>query len=90
VIATDYNRGRGSIYLVFEYIDHDLTGLSDSHGTVRFTEAHIKSFLKQLLEALLFCHSKKILHRDVKGIAIVIVYLIVPKDQICSSVITAP
>lgn len=55
----------GAFYLVFEYCDHDLMGLLDS-GMVQFTEAHIQSLTRQLVEALDYCHSKNFLHRDLK------------------------
>lgn len=55
----------GAFYLVFEYCDHDLMGLIDS-GLVQFTESHIQSLMKQLMEALRYCHSKNFLHRDLK------------------------
>ena len=55
----------GAFYLVFEYIDHDLMGVLDS-GLVHFTEDHIKSFVKQLLDGLNYCHKKNFLHRDIK------------------------
>jgi muconolactone delta-isomerase len=31
--ASESNHGKGSIYMVFEYMDHDLTGLMDSPST---------------------------------------------------------
>ena len=55
----------GGFYLVFEYLDHDLMGVLES-GLVHFTEDHIKSFTKQLLEGLSYCHRKNFLHRDIK------------------------
>jgi cyclin-dependent kinase 12/13 len=67
VVVSDYDKGKGSIYMVFEYMDHDLTGLMDSHHSDHFTEAQIKCYMKQLLEGLFFCHKKNVLHRDVKG-----------------------
>lgn len=50
---------------MFEYLDHDLMGVLES-GLVHFTEDHIKSFTKQLLEGLSYCHRKNFLHRDIK------------------------
>ncbi|GER49609.1 cyclin dependent kinase C [Striga asiatica] len=56
----------GSIYMVFEYMDHDLTGLSDRPG-LRFTIPQIKCYMKQLLTGLHYCHVNQVLHRDIKG-----------------------
>ena len=50
---------------MFEYLDHDLMGVLES-GLVHFTEDHVKSFTKQLLEGLSYCHRKNFLHRDIK------------------------
>ncbi|CAI0548075.1 unnamed protein product [Linum tenue] len=55
-----------SLYLVFEYMDHDLTGLAARQG-VKFSEPHIKCYTKQLLSGLEHCHSHGVLHRDIKG-----------------------
>ncbi|KAL4557526.1 hypothetical protein LXL04_035707 [Taraxacum kok-saghyz] len=57
---------KGSIYMVFEYMDHDLTGLSDRPG-LRFTIPQIKCYMKQLLTGLHYCHVNQVLHRDIKG-----------------------
>lgn len=40
-------------------------GLLES-GLVHFNESHIKSFMRQLLEGLDYCHKKNFLHRDIK------------------------
>ena len=61
----DYRRSDASIYLVFEYMDHDLVGLLDS-GLVKFGEREIKLCMRQLFEGLAYCHSKNFLHRDIK------------------------
>ncbi|KAJ8772959.1 hypothetical protein K2173_028136 [Erythroxylum novogranatense] len=55
-----------SIYLVFEYMEHDITGLL-SCPDVRFSESQIKCYIKQLLSGLEHCHSKGVMHRDIKG-----------------------
>ncbi|MED6122406.1 Protein IMPAIRED IN BABA-INDUCED STERILITY 1 [Stylosanthes scabra] len=55
-----------SIYLVFEYMEHDITGLLSSPH-VNFTEPQIKCYMKQLLSGLEHCHSRGVMHRDIKG-----------------------
>ncbi|XP_023552103.1 probable serine/threonine-protein kinase At1g54610 [Cucurbita pepo subsp. pepo] len=55
-----------SLYLVFEYMEHDLAGLA-SHPGVKFTEAQVKCYMQQLLRGLDHCHSRGVLHRDIKG-----------------------
>ncbi|KAH0627167.1 hypothetical protein JD844_002617 [Phrynosoma platyrhinos] len=59
------DKDTGAFYLVFEYMDHDLMGLLES-GLVHFDENHIKSFMRQLMEGLDYCHKKNFLHRDIK------------------------
>ncbi|XP_041103201.1 cyclin-dependent kinase 13-like isoform X2 [Polyodon spathula] len=63
--ALDFKKDKGAFYLVFEYMDHDLMGLLES-GLVHFNESHIKSFMRQLMEGLDYCHKKNFLHRDIK------------------------
>ncbi|XP_075510372.1 cyclin-dependent kinase C-1-like isoform X1 [Primulina tabacum] len=62
----DGNKYKGSIYMVFEYMDHDLTGLADRPG-LRFSIEQIKCYMKQLLTGLHYCHVNQVLHRDIKG-----------------------
>ncbi|KAG5611506.1 hypothetical protein H5410_022787 [Solanum commersonii] len=62
----DSNKYKGNIYMVFEYMDHDLTGLADRPG-LRFTIPQIKCYMKQLLTGLHYCHINQVLHRDIKG-----------------------
>jgi len=51
--------------LVFEYCDQDLKKYFDScQGEV--DDAVVKSFMFQLLRGLAFCHSRNVLHRDLK------------------------
>ncbi|XP_065013550.1 probable serine/threonine-protein kinase At1g54610 isoform X2 [Musa acuminata AAA Group] len=55
-----------NLYLVFEYMEHDLAGLAARPG-IKFSEPQIKCYMRQLLEGLAHCHSHWILHRDIKG-----------------------
>ncbi|XP_038901865.1 probable serine/threonine-protein kinase At1g54610 [Benincasa hispida] len=55
-----------SLYLVFEYMEHDLTGLASRPG-VKFNEPQVKCYMQQLLRGLDYCHSRGVLHRDIKG-----------------------
>ncbi|KAI9184890.1 hypothetical protein LWI28_002203 [Acer negundo] len=55
-----------SLYLVFEYMEHDLAGLA-SHPGLKFTETQVKCYMQQLLDGLDHCHSRGVLHRDIKG-----------------------
>ncbi|KAL8162795.1 hypothetical protein V2J09_014284 [Rumex salicifolius] len=55
-----------SLYLVFDYMDHDLAGLAAS-PTINFTESQVKCYMHQLLSGLEHCHNRHVLHRDIKG-----------------------
>nr|GMC52622.1 protein IMPAIRED IN BABA-INDUCED STERILITY 1-like [Ipomoea batatas] len=46
-----------SIYLVFEYMEHDVSGLLSSPD-VKFSESQVKCYMKQLLSGLEHCHSR--------------------------------
>ncbi|CAH8537728.1 unnamed protein product [Heterobilharzia americana] len=62
---TDFKKDKGAFFLVFDYMDHDLYGILES-GLVTFSEQHIASLMKQLLDGLSFCHDRHFLHRDIK------------------------
>ncbi|XP_062188061.1 protein IMPAIRED IN BABA-INDUCED STERILITY 1-like [Phragmites australis] len=55
-----------SLYLVFEYMEHDLAGLCSSPD-IKFSEAQLKCYMNQLLSGLEHCHSHRVVHRDIKG-----------------------
>lgn len=59
------SRMSSSIYLVFEYMEHDLAGLYSVQG-IKFTESQVKCYMKQLLSGLEHCHNNGVLHRDIK------------------------
>lgn len=61
----------GSVYMVFEYMDHDLTGVL-SQTQFNFTDAHLKSLCHQMLAGLAYLHHKGVIHRDIKGSNILI------------------
>ncbi|XP_027358841.1 protein IMPAIRED IN BABA-INDUCED STERILITY 1-like [Abrus precatorius] len=59
------SRLSNSIYLVFEYMEHDLAGLV-SRPDIVFSESQIKCYMRQLLSGLEHCHVRGIMHRDIK------------------------
>ncbi|MED6118267.1 hypothetical protein PIB30_000888 [Stylosanthes scabra] len=60
------SRMQYSIYLVFEFMQTDLTRII-SHSEERLTEPQVKCYMQQLLSGLQHCHERGILHRDIKG-----------------------
>ncbi|CEL04339.1 Putative Serine/threonine-protein kinase bur1 [Aspergillus calidoustus] len=59
-------RKKASMYMVFPYMEHDLSGLLENPA-VHFTEPQIKCYMIQLLEGLRYLHGNCILHRDMKA-----------------------
>ncbi|XP_020581905.1 probable serine/threonine-protein kinase At1g54610, partial [Phalaenopsis equestris] len=55
-----------SLYLIFDYMEHDLAGLAAS-PSVHFSLPQIKCYVQQLLTGLDHCHRRGVLHRDLKG-----------------------
>ncbi|KAL3916878.1 MAG: hypothetical protein SGILL_004976 [Bacillariaceae sp.] len=55
----------GKLYLVFEFLDKDLKKYMDSLTGLMSPE-RVKSFLYQCVEGLAFCHSRGVMHRDLK------------------------
>ncbi|KAL1295420.1 hypothetical protein AAHE18_19G210000 [Arachis hypogaea] len=60
------SRMQYSIYLVFDFMQTDLTRII-SHSGERLTEPQVKCYMQQLLSGLQHCHERGILHRDIKG-----------------------
>lgn len=59
-IASPYNRCKGSIYLVFDFCEHDLAGLL-SNAHVKFTLSEIKKVMQMLLNGLYYIHRNKVM-----------------------------
>lgn len=63
--STKTDKGRADVFLVFEYLEHDLSGLLDTERS-RISKTHIECYMKQLLTGVSFMHKNNILHRDIK------------------------
>ena len=69
-VSEDAADADNSIYMVFEYLEYDLQGLlgaAKCDASVKITQAHVRSYAKQLLEGVSYMHHLNILHRDLKG-----------------------
>ncbi len=65
VRLVDLIHGEKKLYLVFEYMEHDLKKFLDlNNGPL--SPPLVKSYLFQICAAIKYCHSKRILHRDLK------------------------
>lgn len=58
-IASKHNNYRSTIYLVFEFCEHDLAGLL-SNTQVVFNLSEIKQVIKQILNGIYFIHQNKV------------------------------
>ena len=54
------------LYLLFEFVDYDLRKFLEDLDKENLSEERIKSILYQILDAVAYCHSKKVIHRDLK------------------------
>ncbi|XP_060624926.1 cyclin-dependent kinase 1 [Anolis sagrei] len=55
------------LYLIFEFLSMDLKKYLDSIPSGQFLDRMlVKSYLHQILQGIEFCHSRRVLHRDLK------------------------
>ncbi len=62
--ANAKNNFKGNVYLVFEYMEHDLSGLLARKYD--FSVPMIKNIIKQIFKGTDFMHGDNIMHRDLK------------------------
>ncbi|XP_054832872.1 cyclin-dependent kinase 3 [Eublepharis macularius] len=62
----DVVHSQKKLYLVFEYLNQDLKKYMDSSRTSELPLSLVKSYLYQLLQGVGFCHSHRVIHRDLK------------------------
>jgi len=65
VCLLDLIHGEKKLHLIFEFLDYDLKKFLDHNGGPLHPQL-VKSYLYQMLDAITYCHSKRILHRDLK------------------------
>ncbi|KAF4671535.1 hypothetical protein FOL47_001459 [Perkinsus chesapeaki] len=71
---TENNKHRGSVYMVFEYMDHDLSGVlayrsqrgDTGVATGNLRPDEVKCIFLQVLRGLDYCHKHNVVHRDLK------------------------
>jgi len=57
----------GKLYLVFEFLSMDLKKYLDSvPGDQPVDPQLVKSYMYQILDAMVFCHKRRVVHRDLK------------------------
>ncbi|XP_037349512.1 cyclin-dependent kinase 3 isoform X3 [Talpa occidentalis] len=62
----DVMHNEKKLYLVFEFLSQDLKKYMDSTPASELPLHLVKSYLFQLLQGVNFCHSHRVIHRDLK------------------------
>ncbi|CAD7963187.1 unnamed protein product [Amoebophrya sp. A120] len=64
-LQQEHNQFTSKVYLVFEFVEHDLSGLIRARkGVLDLAEA--KCLARQMLDGLVYLHGKNLMHRDLK------------------------
>lgn len=66
VCLLDVIHSDDKLFIVFEYLEQDFKKYMDSLTTPGLELAQIKSYTFQLFRAIAYCHSHRVLHRDLK------------------------
>lgn len=66
VSLQDIIHDNAELILVFEFLDEDLHHILKANNWEGLEMPILKSFLKQLLDGIAYCHKNKVLHRDLK------------------------
>ncbi|XP_008497990.1 cyclin-dependent kinase 3 [Calypte anna] len=62
----DVIHSQKKLYMVFEYLNQDLKKYMDSSQTGKLPSNLVKNYLFQVLQGVSFCHSHRVIHRDLK------------------------
>ncbi|KAI9314596.1 kinase-like domain-containing protein [Dichotomocladium elegans] len=62
----DLIHAHASVYLVTELQEMDLGSYIQKAGRDGLTADHIRSFMHQILSGIYYCHTRRVLHRDMK------------------------
>merc|ERR1719346_147896 len=67
VLLQDVIMQESRLYLIFEFLTMDLKKYLDTIPQKEFCDPNlVKSYTYQILQAMLFCHQRRVLHRDLK------------------------
>ena len=62
---------KNQVFMVFPYMNHDLSGIMQQHN-IQISHGEKKNIFHQLLKGIEYLHSKRVIHRDIKGSNILI------------------